>query len=262
MPDITIPIRTRPGRTIIPMADRSGLPPISVKMATGDLLKLMAWLSPAFPVGAFAYSHGLESAVADGLVRSRDDAFDWIASLLRRGSGWNDLVLFAEAHRAVSRGDATALAEVAELGAALAGSNERRIETLDLGLAFAAASEPWRREGETGAIDAPPRPVGEAGDVPYPVAVGALAARHAVPLEPALAAFAQSFAANLVGAAVRLVPLGQRDAVALLRDLEPLVTRMAKAAAASSLDDLGSAAILSEIATMRHETLSTRLFRT
>ncbi|MBB3997369.1 urease accessory protein UreF [Aureimonas pseudogalii] len=244
------------------MADGRGPLPPSDPVATGDLLKLMAWLSPAFPVGAFAYSHGLESAIADGLVRSRADASGWIAALLRRGSGWNDLVLFAEAHRAVSRGDAAALGEVAELGAALAGSAERRIETLDLGLAFAAAAEPWSGGDDRSDIGAAFDPAGGEGGLPYPVAIGALAARHALLLEPALAAFAQAFAANLLGAAVRLVPLGQRDAVAALHALEPLVTHAARAAASSSLDDLGSAAILSEIAAMRHETLSTRLFRT
>nr|WP_062210532.1 urease accessory UreF family protein [Aureimonas sp. AU12] len=208
----------------------------------------MSWLSPAFPVGAFAYSHGLEAAVADGLLRTGEDVRGWIAALLRRGSGWNDLLLLGEAHRAVAAADEARLAEAADLAEALAGSAGRRTETIDLGAAFVLASQPWQG--------------GTASAMPYPVAVGALAAASGIGREAALAAYAHAFTATLVSAAVRLVPLGQRDAVGLLHALEPLIAATARRAAAGSLDDLGSAAILSEIAAMRHETLVTRLFRT
>ncbi|WP_279482032.1 urease accessory protein UreF [Aureimonas sp. SK2] len=210
----------------------------------GSLLKLQTWLSPAFPIGAFGYSHGLEAAIAAGLLREASACHDWIESLLRHGSGWNDLVLLAAAHRAAH--DPLRLAEIAELGTALSGSAERRRETSDLGEAFAAAAAPW----------------GETATMPYPVAVGALAAREGVPLGSTAAAFAHAFAANLLSVCVRLVPLGQREAVAILHRLEPVLEAAARHASASTLDDLGSAAILSEIEAMRHETLETRLFRT
>lgn len=208
------------------------------------LLKLQTWLSPAFPIGAFGYSHGLEAAIADGLLRTGAECEAWIATLLQNGSGWNDLVLLAAAYRA----DASELAEIAELGLAMSGSAERRREAMDLGIAFAEAAAPW-------------------GDGPglaatYPVAVGTLARSERLPLPAVCAAFAHAFAANLLSVCVRLVPLGQREAVAILRRLEPVLEAVARRASASTLDDLGSAAILSEIQAMRHETLETRLFRT
>ena len=211
------------------------------------LLRLLSWLSPSFPVGAFAFSHGLENAIRVRQISDADTLYDWVGTLLQHGSGWNDLVLFAEAHAAT--GDPARLQEVADLAVALGGSRERRLETLALGAAFIAASAPWREDGT------------ELPDAPYPVAVGRLAAAEGVPLLPALTAFAYGFAATLVTAATRLVPLGQGDMVRVTKRLEPVILEAAARAESSTLDDLGSAAILSEIAAMRHETMETRLFR-
>jgi urease accessory protein len=208
-----------------------------------QLLRLATWMSPGFPVGAFAWSHGVEAAVAEARIADGTQARDWIVCLLERGSGWNDLVLLAEGYRAA--GDPERLAAVAELAEALAGSRERRIETVALGAAFAEAVRPWS----------------DCSAAPYPVAVALAAARGGVALEPALVAYANGFASNLLSALVRLVPLGQSEAVRILHDLEPSILASASRAAASSLDDLGSCAVMSEIAAMRHETLPTRLFR-
>src|SRR5450432_2279451 len=207
------------------------------------LLKLMTWLSPAFPVGAFSYSHGLETVIRDGTVADADTLSAWIAGLIEHGSGWTDAVLFKAAWEA----DAAGLAEVAELAQALAPSLERRRETLGQGEAFLIAARAW----------GPPR---LSGAVAYPVAVGAIAAAANIPLETALTAWLHAFAANLVSAAVRAVPLGQTDGVAVIAELEPVILAAAARAAASSLDDLGSAALLSDIPAMRHETLGVRLF--
>ena len=214
---------------------------------TGALLRLLTWLSPSFPVGAFAFSHGLESAIDARQITDADTLYDWVRTLLELGSGWNDLVLFAEAHAA--GGDPARLQDVADLAVALGGTRERRLETLALGAAFIAASAPWCEDA------------GDLPDAPYPVAVGRLAAAEGVPLEPALTAYAHAFAATLVTAATRLVPLGQGDMVRVTKRLEPVILEAAARAESSTLDDLGSATILSEIAAMRHETMETRLFR-
>ena len=213
------------------------------------LARLLVWTSPAFPIGAFAYSHGLEAAVAHSQVRDGDALFTWVETLLLHGSGWNDLVFLAQAHRLRGPGAGGDWTDLAALARASAGSAERRRETLDLGRAFTEAAAPWGAEGD-----------GET--VAYPVVLGALAAREGVPLCPALLAFAHAFAANLVSVAVRLVPLGQREGVRVLKRLEPVLETAARRAAASTLDDLGSAAILSDIAALRHETLQPRLFLT
>ncbi|RCS24941.1 urease accessory protein UreF [Phyllobacterium salinisoli] len=214
------------------------------------LIRLLTWLSPAFPVGAFSYSHGLERAIHDGLICNRETLAEWLTDLLRHGSGWNDAVLFAESFRQALADDG-APDEVAGLAEALAGSCERHMETMLQGSAFLKAAAAW------------PNPILQqlTGDVAYPVAVGAVAGAHGVGLEAALAAYLHAFASNLIQGAVRLVPLGQSDGVATLATLEPTILELAAHAAGSTLDDLGSAAILSDIMAMQHETQYSRVFR-
>jgi urease accessory protein len=218
---------------------------------TAPLLKLLTWLSPAFPVGGFSYSHGLEQAIHTGAVHDRASLNAWIAALLAHGSGWSDAVLLTEAWRASTTADGPRLADIAELADAMAPSLERRRESLSQGAAFLTAARAWRPEGLL-----PPY-----GDpAPYCVAVGATAAAHGVPLEPTLTAWLHAFASNLTSIALRAVPLGQTDGVAVLAALEPLILETAARAAASSLDDLGACALMSDIASMRHETQQVRLF--
>ncbi len=210
------------------------------------LLRLLTWLSPAFPTGAFAYSHGLEWAVEAGDVRDEGALREWLEDVLGHGTGWSDAILLRHAWRTP---DAAALAEVAELAAAMSPSRERRQETLDQGEAFLRAAAAWGM----------PQIVGR---VAYPVAVGAIAAMHSVPEDAACTGFLHAFAANLVSAAVRLVPLGQSAGLRVLALLEPVVLGVADATRGTGLDDLGGACFRSDIAAMRHETQYTRLFRT
>lgn len=210
------------------------------------LLRLLTWLSPAFPVGAFGYSHGLETAIRDGEVRDAESLSAWIAALLECGGAWSDAVLLKAAWTAATAEDAAGLDDISELAEALAPSLERRRETLSQGKAFLEAVSAWN-----------PPPLAEAA---YPVALGATAGAAGVPLEPALTAWLHAFASNLVSVAVRAIPLGQSDAVAVVAGLEHAILRTAARAAASSLDDLGTCALRSDIASMRHETLDGRLF--
>ncbi|AYG60125.1 urease accessory protein UreF [Rhizobium jaguaris] len=212
-------------------------------------LRLMAWLSPAFPVGSFAYSSGLESAVHDGLVQNAMSLRDWITALIRHGSVWNDAVLLAEAHGAGE--DAARLAEAAELADALAGSKERHQETMLLGEAFLSAANAW------------PHPVFSIlpAKTAYPVAVGAVAGAHGISREKTLAAFLHALASQMLSAGIRLGVTGQKDGVAILAALEDVIAEVAKRAAQSSLDDLGAATVQADIASLRHERQGTRLFR-
>ncbi|WP_245420311.1 urease accessory protein UreF [Mesorhizobium sp. WSM3876] len=213
------------------------------------LLRLMAWLSPSFPVGGYSYSHGIERAVHDGLISDRDDLAGWLETLVAMGSGWNDAVLFAESwRRARDGGD---LAELATLAEALAGSKERHLETMLQGAAFLKAASAW----PCPALERLP------SDCPYCVAVGAVAGSHGIGLAEALSAFLQAFFSNLLQAAIRLGVLGQVDATSLLAGFEPLALATATRAARSSLDDLGGSAFVSDIMAMQHETQYSRLFR-
>jgi urease accessory protein len=235
------------------------------EMADRTLLRLMTWLSPAFPVGAFSYSHGIERAIEEGLIGDRPTLVAWLRELVDRGSAWNDAVLLAESWRQAKSGDVEMVAELAE---AMAGSKERHMETMLQGEAFLKALSAWAGEEDGTQARHPSSPPGNGewlnvvlAGMPYPVAVGGAAARHGIALEPALIAYLHAFVSNIVQATVRLVPLGQSDGVAALAELEEIVLTAAGRAAASALDDLGSAAFMSEIMSMRHETQYSRVFR-
>ena len=219
------------------------------------LARLMTWLSPAFPVGGFSYSHGLEWVVETGKVKDAASLGLWIEDVLVHGAARSDAILLAEAWRAVAAGDARLLDEVAELAAAFAPSAERRLETLGQGTAFLLAVKAvWPHP----ALDLLSR---TGAEVAYPVAVGVATAAHGLPLMPSAQAFVQAFAANLVSAGVRLIPLGQTDGLRVIARLEPLIPRVVAGALSATLDDVGGIAVMADIASMRHETQYTRLFR-
>lgn len=217
-------------------------------MRTEAFLRLVAWLSPAFPVGAFAYSHGLEAAIEEGRVKNATDLAAWIADLLAHGSPRADAVFFAHAWRATQSGDEALFAEVADRAAAMRGTGELALEATQQGASFASAvSRAW------------PEFAGEAHV--YPVAVARAAARSAIPLPEALGAYLHAFAANLVSAAVRAIPLGQSDGLASLAALERAIEEARDAGLARALDEAGAAAPALDILSFRHETQYTRLFR-
>lgn len=219
-------------------------------MSQSALLRLVLLLSPSFPVGGFAYSHGLEQAAADGLVKDAAGLQEWLLCLIRSGSQWNDAVLLAEAHKQSVAGNA--LGGLIDLAEALAGSRERHLEQQNLGSAFISAVR-------AGGMELPE----SLGDrAAYPVAVGAAASAQGIDAEPALAVFLHAFATNQIQCAIRLGILGQAGGVRLLAGVEPAVLEIAARAVVSSLDDLGSNTIAAEIASMRHEMLYSRIFRT
>ncbi len=209
-------------------------------------LRLLAWLSPAFPTGGFAYSHGLEWAVEAGDIANETTLHAWLHDVIAHGAGRTDTILLRHAHR--SAFNRPALDGIAELAIASAASRERQAEALNQGRAFVLAAAPW------GVPDLPE-------DVPYAVAVGATAGFHHLPEDETAAACLQAFTANLISAAVRLVPLGQSAGLRVLAGLETLVVRTADGTKAAALDDIGGCCFRSDLAAMRHETQYTRLFR-
>lgn len=219
-------------------------------MSQSTLIRLMTLLSPSFPVGGFAYSSGLEQAVADGLVTDGALLSNWLRSIVQRGFIWNDAVLLGETHRQATNGGS--LAEIAALAEALAGSNERHMEQANLGDAFVEATR-------AGRLELPPLPNDR---IAYPVAIGAACAAQGLALEHALSAFLHAFVSNQIQCAIRLGVLGQNGGVALLTGMEPVIAETAARANHSTLDDLGSSALMADISSMRHETLYSRIFRT
>ena len=209
-------------------------------------LRLHTWLSPAFPTGAFAYSHGIEWAVETQDIRDGETLRAWLAEIVAHGTGRADTILLRHAHRAAA--DALALNAIVALARATAASRERRDEALAQGAAFLRAVAPWT---------APELP----DETPYAVAVGATAGHHFIDEDTTAAVYLQSITTNLISAAVRLVPLGQSTGLRVLADLEPTILSTATATKSATLDDIGGCAFRSDLAAMRHETQYTRLFR-
>lgn len=228
--------------------------PIRTIEMTAFPAELFLWLSPAFPVGGFAFSHGLEKLVEDGIVSDRASLGAWLTDLATSGSLRNDLLLLAEAWRAVQANDPARLFAAAELAAALQPGAERQLETLTQGRGFGAAC--------TAAWDvANLALLAERNRLAYPVAVGAAAADRSIPLEPTLDAYTLGFCSNLMSAAIRLSVIGQFDGQRVLADLLPILKAAALDAAAGTLDDLGGACFASDLASLAHETQHVRLFR-
>jgi urease accessory protein len=234
-----------------PMAAAAGEP-----LSRDSLYRLVTWLSPAYPIGAFSYSSGIEWAVEAGDITDTETLRHWLESMLADGAGMSDGIFFTCSHRAVTEDDDIALVEIAELAAAFVPTRERHLETTNLGRAFvdvtraawpcpalAKLQELW------------------AGPVAYPIAIGVACAGNAIPLASAAHAFLTALTANWVSAGVRLIPLGHTDSQRLLRSLEPAVLRTTQCALTAGLDDLGSATFRADIASARHEAQYTRLFR-
>lgn len=224
-----------------------------------SLLRQQSWLSPAFPIGSYAYSHGIEWAVETGDIHDRKSLVDWLEADLLYGSGRNEAIFFVEAWRSAAHGDSEKLLEIAELAAAFRGTSEFALETSQQATACLAT---LRRVWPDPLVETFFELLSGLGIAPaLSVVLGVRAAKQGIGATLALPAFLQSYLANLVTAGVRLVPLGQTDGQLCIAELEPAVLAMAAEAEQATIHDLGSAAFMIDIASASHETQYTRLFR-
>jgi urease accessory protein len=208
-----------------------------------SLLLLLNWMSPAFPTGAFAYSHGLEWAIVEDGVGDAARVEAWIRDVIVSGSGWNDAVLFNQCWQ-LNAG------QLNQRALAMAGSKERYLETTQLGRSFAIAAAVWTDQAHDDEL------------IAYPIATATACKAMGIDQAAASLAFLQGFCQALVSVAVRLVPLGQTAGLRILRNLMPTITTVSQCAFEASLDDLGSNTITADIASMNHETQQPRIFRT
>lgn len=198
---------------------------LDTALAPVDLLRVQAWFSPAFPVGSFSYSHGLEWTIESGSVQDGPGLVRWIEGLVRHGSGRSDLILVGQMWRAIRSGDWPRAREIMELAAALQPSHERQLESLGQGTAFVSAvAAAWPHPTLERFTRAFP------GETALPIAVGLAAAAHRLPLAPVLTASLHAFTAHLVSAGVRLIPLGQTDGLKALAALAPVVLEVSSEA--------------------------------
>jgi urease accessory protein len=229
------------------------------RLPSPALLRMQSWLSPAFPTGSYSYSHGLEWAVEAGHVHDRKSLVDWLEADLCYGSGRNEAIFFSQAwHRAVAD-DRAKLFEVAELAGAFRGTSEFALESSQQG---AACSATLRQVWPDCVLDWLSEILRERQVQPaLAVVLGVALAQEEIQVNLALPAFLQSYIANLVTAGVRLIPLGQTDGQLAIAELEAAVQAASTQVENCTIDDLGSAAFMVDLASMAHETQYTRLFR-
>ncbi len=225
-------------------------------MKLAGLYELMSWMSPSYPVGAYTYSHAIEYAVEAGMVRNRQDLIEWVSDIVAYGAGRTDTILLVEAYRALQSKNFDQLIEVAEIAYANRPTRELELETTAQGRAFIKITE-----------DAFPSLMLDElksrwqGPIVYPIAVAAAAAGRDIPLEFVLTGYLHGFVSNLVSAAVRLVPLGQTDGQRAIAKLEEVSAMQVQQALFSTLDDMGTATLMVDWCSAKHETQYTRLFR-
>ncbi|MFK7874190.1 MAG: urease accessory protein UreF [Paracoccaceae bacterium] len=210
-----------------------------------DLLTLAQWLSPAYPIGAFAYSHGLEAAIGSGLITNGAELQDWLKDVICHGSGRNDCILLYAAYACATTED---LEAVDATGRAFAATSERILETSLQGAAFGQVTgQIWGNA---------------AADYIYPVSLGAAAAHLGLDRQTTASMYCHAMVGNLVSCAQRLMGLGQTDAQTVVAALAPMCAQTATDTLNARLDDLHSTAFWSDIAAMHHETQQPRIFRT
>lgn len=223
------------------------------------LLRQQSWLSPGFPNGSYSFSHGIEWEVEAGHIQDRESLVDWLGADLCYGSGRNEAIFFMEAWRRATDDDRGKVLEIAELAAAFRGTSEFALETSQQATACLAI---FRRVWPDPLLETLSELLSDLRIAPtLSVVLGIRAAKQGIPATLALPAFLQSYLANLVTAAVRLVPLGQTDGQLCIAELEPTVLAMAAEAERVTIRDLGSAAFMVDLASASHETQYTRLFR-
>jgi urease accessory protein len=223
------------------------------------LLRQQSWLSPAFPTGSYSYSHGIEWAVEAGYIHDRRSLVDWLDADLCHGSGRNEAIFFIEAWRSAIEDDREKLLEIADLAAAFRSTSEFALETSQQATACLAI---LRRVWPDPLLESLSELLSDIRIAPvFSVILGVRAARQYIPATLALPAFLQSYLANLVTAGIRLVPLGQTDGQLAIAELEPAVLALASQAEHATIQELGSAAFMVDLASASHETQYTRLFR-
>jgi len=218
--------------------------PMAIATDVG-MLTLAQWLSPAYPVGGFAYSHGLETEIERGAVHDGKTLAEWIETVLIHGSGRNDALFLAAAYRAE---DEDAVARIDQTCRAFAASAERLKESAQQGLAFCEI---------TGAVWQL-----QLSGLTYPVAIGRAARLQGLPLRPTAQMFLQAFVSTLAAVGMRLVPLGQTEGHRIIRRLASRHADLAADTENGDLGNLSSTAFRADIASMRHETQYSRIFRT
>ena len=201
---------------------------------------LQTWFSPSFPVGSFSYSHGLEAMINDNLVKSKEDILDYLKCILKHGTGKNDIILMKYTYQGE---------ELNELALSLCPSKERKIESIEIGNAFRKVlADSWDFKIQE--------------NTAYPIAVAKAAKHFNIPLNLTLVSYLQSFASNLINVCIKHIPIGQKIGQDCIIQTYDLIRELEKESENLNLEDLGGICFNSDIYSIKHENLKTRIYKT
>ena len=221
------------------------------------LTTLMAWFSPGFPVGGFAYSHGLETAIENGIVDDKSSLTEWLKGALFFGSPNNDALILKEIYEATIKRDCASLKDLSNLALTLNVASELTDESIVQGNAFwRVIRSAWPHNDFSSLQKYLPK-----NKIVYPVAVAIAAAKHDIPILESSLAYLQAFVMNGVSAGIRLGLIGQTDGQIIIKELQSSIFQSANRSIVSSIEQLGTATLMIDLMSIKHETQTTRLFR-
>ena len=201
---------------------------------------LQTWFSPSFPVGSFSYSHGLEAMINDNLIKSKEDILEYLKCILKYGSGKNDIILIKYAYQGE---------EINDLALSLCPTKERKIESIEMGNAFRKVLEDsWNYKIQE--------------NTAYPVSVGKAAKYFKIPLNLTIISYLQSFASNLINVCIKHIPIGQKVGQDCIIQMYDLIREIENESKNLELEDLGGVCFNSDIYSIKHENLKTRIYKT
>jgi urease accessory protein len=222
-------------------------------LTDAPLLRLLQLSSPALPIGAFAYSQGLEYAVSAGWVTDEESARSWIVGILSEAVARLDLPVLARCHSAWASGDTSGAAEQSRFLLACRESRELVLEDQHLGQSLARvltghgieAARPWIRDP----------------DATFAALYALGATAWQIPLRAALLGYAYTWAEAQTGALSRVLPLGQLAVQRILFHVTGGAAATTDLALTIPNDEIGSFSPTHALASILHETQYTRLFR-
>ena len=220
------------------------------------LARLLRLASPILPVGAFSYSQGLEAAAELGWVRDEASARRWIGDVLALSFASFEAPVWCRLYRAWETGDAEAVADWNRVFLAGRESAEFRAETVQMGYSLRLLLI-----GSGEFDDAQLALLRAVEDPGFPTAFSFACAAWRIPERQALVGYLWAWLENQVSAAIKTVPLGQMSGQRLLAALSAGLPGLTDAALSMEDDELSNCAPGLAIASCRHETQYSRLFR-
>tara|TARA_B100001248_G_scaffold129623_1_gene97190 strand:- start:147 stop:860 length:714 start_codon:yes stop_codon:yes gene_type:complete len=225
-------------------------------MFLSDLHTVLTWFSPSYPIGSYAYSHGLEYAVEEGLVKDPQTLLGWIRDLLFFGTGYNDSIIINSIYDSVANDNCVEFDYISQIANAIKPTKEIALESYQQGVSFKnILMDVYSNSNLTFYLN-------RLDDcITYPSVVGVAGGIFEVEKKLLLHSYLHAFTSNILSAALRIMPIGQTEIQKIIFQMKGNVEEMTNKSLGLSLSDLGSSVFISDWASSKHQNQYTRLFR-